>query len=329
MKIVTAQDIQDKRVFIRLDLDVPIKDGVILDDFRLRAAVPTLNLCLQHAKQIVLAGHIGRPDGVEVPSLSVGPIYEWLEHHLGPEYMSGDHLQLLENLRFDKGESFDTATEEEVLNQAKQLASLADIYVNEAFASHHKSASTTVLPTLLPHFAGLRFAKEVQMLTMIRSNPLKPFISIVGGIKLEDKLPAVMVLAKVSDAVLVGGKIADQIKQSTQPIPENIHPAELTPDGFDITPQTIDKWESLINNSRMILWNGPMGKVEDPKNDQTKRLAELIIKSSAQTIVGGGDSISALEKWGMIDKFNFVSTGGGAMLKFIESGTLDTIKALD
>lgn len=329
MRIVSAPDIVQKRVFLRLDLDVPIKDGVILDDFRLRAAVPTLNLCLANAAQITIGGHIGRPDGVEVKSLSVEPIYDWLAKHLGDEYMQSGKIHLLENLRFEKGESYDTASEEEVLRYAHELSQYGQVYINEAFASHHKAASTTVLPTLMSHFAGLRFAKEVQMLTMVRQNPIKPFISIIGGVKLEDKLPAVLQLAKVSDAVLVGGKIATSIKQVGQPMPDNIHPADLNQTGLDITAETLQKWEQLISNARMILWNGPMGAVEDPVNEQTKVMAQMIINSGAQTVVGGGDTISALEKWGMIDKFTFVSTGGGAMLKFISDGTLPTIEVLN
>ncbi|MBI4039884.1 phosphoglycerate kinase [Candidatus Daviesbacteria bacterium] len=321
--------IQGKRVLLRLDLDVSIIDGKIVDDFRLKAALPTLKLCLEGAQEVIIMGHIGRPrlnrgrpQGKEGPSLSVAPIHNWLETQGFDGDLASDKLKLLENLRFEKGES------EADLDYAKQLAKLGDFFVNEAFAAHHPAASTTVLPTLLPHCAGLRFAKEVEKLTQVRENPTHPLVVIIGGVKVEDKQPVINSMAKVADAVLVGGKIASDLKLAGS-LPANVFLGKLNESGEDLAPETTQSWENIIKNAKMIVWNGPLGKVEDPKNDQTQKVAQMVVDSGAQTIVGGGDTITALDKWGLLDKFSFISTGGGAMLKFLAEGTLPTIEALN
>lgn len=316
MKTVQPQDIQDKKVLLRLDLDVSLKEGS--GDFRLKAGLPTLRLCLEHAAQVIIMGHIGRPDGVEVPELSVAPIYEWFhDHGFSPELGSGK-LKLLENLRFEKGE------EEGSLDYAKQLASFGEVFVNEAFASHHPAASTTVLPTLLPHFAGLRFAKEVEVLTQVRENPLHPLVVIIGGVKIEDKLPAIKVLSKVADSVLVGGKIAAEANFADLVEHNNIQLAKLTEDSSDISIETVEKWRYPILGAKQILWNGPLGKTDKG----TYKVAKLVTNCPAQTIVGGGDTVDMLDKLGLLSEFSFVSTGGGAMLKFLSDGTLPTIEVL-
>lgn len=320
-----------------MDLDIPITGGRIMEDYRLEAGFPTLELCLENASQVVVMGHIGRPQGQEVAELSVEPIHDWLEDHLGPDYLDSGKLKLLENLRFEAGE--DGAS----MDFAKELASFGDFYVNEAFASHHSAASTTVLPTLLPHAAGLRFVQEVEVLTRVRQNPTHPLVAIIGGVKVEDKLPAVLSLAKVADAVLVGGKIAAEIKGQQIQLPHNVFVGQLNEGETDLAPATVLAWEKVVSGAKMIVWNGPLGITEGQVSNiaghgwgmeglgsagGTYQTARMIIGSGAESIIGGGDTITALNNWGLLDRFSFVSTGGGAMLKFLTDGTLPTIQAL-
>ncbi len=332
MYIITREFVKDKKVLLRLDIDVPIKNKKVADDFRLKAGLATIKLCLKHAEDITILGHIGRPEGKEVPGLSVAPIYEWLEENLGAEVLENGKLKLLENLRFESGE------EDCSLTYAKSLAKLGDCYVNEAFAAFHPAASTTVLPTLIPHCAGLHFAQEVQFLTKILKNPKKPLVAIIGGVKVEDKLPVALSLAKIADTVLLGGKIVSELCKHLQPLPANIVVGQLKKSGEDITENTVEAWVPIISRAKMVVWNGPLGLVEDARNNESRKIAQAILKSQAESIIGGGDTVSYLNKIGFLNKFTcltavrgraFVSCGGGAMLKFLTEGTLPTIKALE
>lgn len=330
MQIVTPEIIKNKKVLLRLDIDVPIENGQVVEDFRLRSGMETLCLCLDYAETVIVMGHIGRPGGKKVDELSVEPVYDWLQEYLSCVDLDGCKLRLLENLRFEAGE------EAADLGYAQEIASLGNFYINEAFASHHPAASTTILPTLLPHAAGLNFAKEVEMLNKVRENPDKPLVTIIGGVKIEDKLSVVEAMANISEHVLVGGKIASQIPEDLIQKHPNILAAKLNEEGTDITEDTVQKWKEIILKAKMIVWNGPLGYVEDPKNIQSKNIAQIVIKSGAETILGGGDTISAINKWGLLNRFihpepgrrAFVSTGGGAMLKFLVEGTLPVIEAL-
>lgn len=322
MKTLTASLIKDKIVLLRLDLDVPIKDGKVVDDFRLVAGMETLGFCLEHAKTVIIMGHIGRPGGKEVPELAVKPIIEFLEAGAGHIRLPQHKLHILENLRFEPGE------EACDLDFAKDLSSYGNIFINDAFASYHPAASTTVLPTLMPHAAGFRFADEVEILTQVRNHPLRPFIAILGGAKLEDKLPVVEKMSQIADWVLVGGKLAAELKASGKKMGANVMVASLTEDGEDIDQKTLEDWKSILPRAKQILWNGPVGKFEDPKNDATGKLAHAITLTGAKTIIGGGDTVSALDHGHFLEKFSFVSTGGGAMLQFLVKGSLPTIEAL-
>lgn len=371
MQVVSAQLISGKKVLLRLDIDVPLNDGKVVDDFRLRVGLPALKLCLENAQEVIVMGHIGRPQG-EDPDLSVAPIYEWLKKNGFSQELENGKLKLLENLRFEEGE------DKGDIEYARQLAAYGDFYVNESFAAYHEAASTTVLPTLLPHAAGLRFFEEVKRLTEVRDNPKKSLVVIMGGAKVEDKLPVIKEMAKIADKVLVGGKLIAELKvderhsytgssahekplalpdgslgvgfvpgkgyvpesavHSTAPhfsvaadfagLSSNVLVGQLNEAGTDITPETVESWKAILREAKMIVWNGPMGKIEEPKNFQTHELANIVVTSEAETIVGGGDTVGYLEKLGLLEKFSFVSTGGGAMLKFLETGTLPTITAL-
>lgn len=327
MQVLAPELIENKRVLLRLDLDVPLREEnglmVIEDDSRLLAGMDTLGLCLEFAASVTICGHLGRPGGKEDPKLSVKPIVDWLEEGYGHIQLPEGKLHILENLRFEPGEDdSDPAF-------AKELASHGDFYVYEAFAAHRPAASTTVVPTLLAHAAGLQFAAEVEELTQVRENPIRPLVVILGGAKIEDKMPVIKSMSGKADVVLVGGKLAAEIKEKgIEGLGANVMVGKLTEDGFDISDETVGAWSNLIKTAKEIVWNGPLGKFEDPKNNQTEKIAKAVIESDAKSIIGGGDTISAVTKYGLVDKFTFVSTGGGAMLKLLADGTLPTIQAL-
>lgn len=335
MQVVNSSLIAGKKVLLRYDIDVVLEEvkdqssnvkTKVVEDFKLEAGIPTLNLCLQNASQVILMGHIGRPEGKVDDSLKVAPIVDWFINKGYEADLDSQKLVILENLRFDSRE------EAVDLEYAKELASKGDYYVNEAFSSHRPAVSTTILPTLLPHAAGLRFAEEVNKLTEVLENPKKPFVAIMGGAKVKDKLPVIQVLAKKADAVLVGGKLVFEIREQNISLPSNVMVGKLSEDGLDIAPETTSAWSSLISKAAMIVWNGPLGKFEDPKNKQTVEVAKLILDSKAEVIIGGGDSVAALNQAGLLKQARqkaFVSVGGGAMLKFLSDGTLPTIKALE
>src|SRR3989344_764795 len=257
MQVVTSDFVSGKKVLLRYDIDVPVEDGKVTEDFRLKAGLPTLKLCLEHAKETIIFGHIGRPASTSVglggsegedPDFSVAPVYEWFKDNGFQEELNSKKLRLLENLRFETGE------DEASLDYAKQLASFGEVFVMEAFAAHHPAASTTVLPTLLPHRAGSNFLKEVEKLREVRENPKKPLVVIIGGVKIEDKLPAIEAMSKKADHVLVGGKIASEITTYDAIAHQVVMVASLTEDGLDISRATVDSWVRIIRTAGTILW---------------------------------------------------------------------------
>lgn len=360
MQIITPASVKDKKVLLRYDIDVVLRKEseeskvIVAEDFKLKAGLDTLKLCLDNAAKVIIVGHLGRPfktvedEGKGTPlKLSAKPILVWFEETLGEKVAFAQTLEqaaeyqgkvvLLENIRFFHGEvpglDYHTTCTSKTcdIDFAKKLASLGEVYVNEAFSSHNSGASTTMVPALLPHRAGLHFVKEVETLTKVRNNPKKPFIVIMGGAKVKDKLPVIKVLAKKADAVLVGGKLVAEIRQERVELPKNVMVGMLNEDGFDIASQTVEAWSGLISKAAQIIWNGPVGRFEDPKNDATKRIAEAILNSGAAVVIGGGDSVAALSQYGLMEKAQqgaFVSVGGGAMLKLLADGTLPTIEAL-
>lgn len=327
MQVITPDFVKGKRVILRSDIDVLIEGGG-LEEFRLEVGLPTLRMCLEYGSRVTMIGHLGRPDGQVTANLSVEPVRRWFTNHGFSQDLTNGKLEILENLRFDPRESFDSTQDKDALEFAKELAAMGDVYINEAFSAYRPAVSTTILPTLLPHAAGLHFTKEVARLTTVRENPKRPFVAIIGGVKVEDKLPAIKVLSQIADAVLVGGKIASQITETSTIVEHNVMVGKLNEEGTDIAEETTESWRSLIMRAKMIVWNGPLGKFEDPKNNQTSKVAQIVVESEAESIIGGGDTISALNEAGLLDKFSLISVGGGAMLKFLAEGTLPTIEAL-
>ncbi len=323
MQTVNADLIRGKKVLLRLDIDVPIENGKILEPYRLESGLETLRLCLENAEQVICMGHIGRPGGVEVPELSVGPVVAWYEEKLSDMNLPEGKFNFLENLRFEKGE------DEASVEYATELANMGNFFVMEAFASHRPAASTTVLASILPHAAGLRFAKEVAELTKVRENPHRPMVAIIGGAKIEDKLAVVNKMAETADAVLIGGKLPKEIAEKGLTFSENVLVARMNETGFDLDLEVAEKFADIIKACKQIVWAGPMGKYEDPQfQTGTKILAQAAVDAGVYSVIGGGDTIAALSAVDLLDKMSFVSTGGGAMLKMLSDGTLPTIESL-
>ncbi|MDE0615011.1 MAG: phosphoglycerate kinase [bacterium] len=346
-----------RRILIRADFNVPLDaDGQIADDFRIKAALPTIRWLTGQGAAVVACSHLGRPDGAPDPRFSMAPV----RARLG-ELAPG--VELLENLRFDPGE---TGNDDRL---AQQLVDGCDGYVNDAFgASHRAHASIVGPPGYLPSAAGRLLAKEVEVLLGLRSKPKRPFVAVLGGAKVSDKLGVIDALLETADEVVIGGGMcftflaalghsvgdsllqADQIEvcgrllQSGAPIrlPSDITalaPGErvvqagidLHPEwkGLDIGPGTAAEFSDLITEAGTVLWNGPMGLFEDPRFAAgTKVVAQALADSRAFTVVGGGDSAAAVRQFGLDREMDHVSTGGGASLELIEQGDLPGLRAL-
>lgn len=329
---IKTANVKGKKVFLRLDLDVYLENGQILDDARLWATWETVEYLIEQGSQIIIAGHLGRPKGKD-PNLSILPVAQWYERRLNLSIQEtklgefkawnfGQQVSILENLRFNPGE------EENNEEFSKKLSSLAEVYVNDAFGdSHRNHASITGVPKLLPHYAGLRLQKEVEELSKVLDNPARPLVVVIGGEKIETKLPLVEKMLKLANHILVGGEIATEIPSSDKK--PNVSVGELNGTKTDLNPNDIEQFKSVIKTAKTIVWNGPMGVIQKEETQKgTIEIANAITSSSAHTIVGGGNTVGFLKQIGLIDKFSFVSTGGGAMLELLSGERLPGLEAL-
>jgi phosphoglycerate kinase len=390
-RTVRDVDVGGRRVFVRADLNVPLEDGRITDDTRVRASLPTLVHLLERGAIVILASHLGRPGGKVNDALRLKPVADRLSQLLGrPVRMTGDalgpgvqvaveklrpgDLLLLENLRFHAEEE---ANDSEF---ARALASLADLYVNDAFgAAHRAHASTEGITHYLPAVAGLLMEREVEALSRLLKKPPRPFHALIGGAKVSGKIEVLTALLSRCQAVLVGGGMAntflaakglelgkslvevDQLDSAERIMAEarrkrvrlmlptdaviapQIHirartkvvPVSAVPKDqmiVDIGPETRRAYAEHLGKAKTIFWNGPMGVFEIPQfAEGTNEMARIIARRTARgtiSIVGGGDSVAAVEKLGLADKMTHVSTGGGASLEFIEGKTLPGVAAL-
>jgi phosphoglycerate kinase len=368
-------DLDGKRVLVRVDFNVPLEDGRITDDVRIRAALPTIERLRERGARLLLVSHLGRPKDRD-PALSLKPVAERLAELLETEVALAPDLDdvpdgdvvMLENIRYEPGE---TKNGPEL---AKRLAALADAYVNDAFGSAHRAhASTEGVAHLLPSAAGLLLQNEVETLTAILEHPGRPLVAIVGGAKVTDKIGVLEAFLQRADAILIGGAMAfpflsvqgHSIGESLC-ADEDLAPArallakgdsklQLPVDlilgrsfdaeterveldgvdvldgwmGLDIGPQTGEAYSKEIANAGSVFWNGPMGAFElEPFARGTRKVAEAVAAAEGTTVVGGGDSAAALEKFGLADRVTHLSTGGGASLELIEGKTLPGVEVL-
>lgn len=315
---ITEIDVVGKRVLLRLDLDLPAQAGTTPDinNLRIKSSFETLDYLKDKASKIIILAHRGRPNGKIDESLNLKPFQPIFDKW---------GATVLENLRFDPREIENTP------EFAKELALLGDVYINDAFASSHRNNTSIVsLPKLLPHAVGFRFEKEVENLSKV-FEPTRPLVILISGVK-KDKLEMIEPLSNLADKVLVGGRLPDFLGDNTESVRTQtgkIIVGNLTMDKEDITLNTIEKFKEEIAKAKTIVLAGVLGKYEDEGHSQgTKAIFNAVANSSAFKIVGGGDSLIAIEKYNLISKFDWISVGGGATLEFLINKTLPGIEAL-
>ncbi len=385
---VRDADVAGKRVLVRVDFNVPLDDGRVADDTRIRAALPTLELLRERGAALVLVSHLGRPKGEVKPELSMGPVGERLAELLGADVkqapavvgedvetmaagLSPGDVLLLENVRFEPGETENDA------ELAEALAGLADLYVNDAFgAAHRAHASTAGVAGRLPGYAGLLLESEVNELTRVVESPQRPLVVVLGGAKVSDKVGVIDRFLEVADSILIGGAMCfsffraqgiatgdslveeagvelakEALRKAEGSDCELLLPVDLVlgksfdaaterresdgvevPDGWmglDVGPRTASAYAEAIAAAGTVLWNGPMGAFElEPFAAATLTVAEAVATAPGTTVVGGGDSVAALHRFGLAEKVDWVSTGGGASLELLEGKKLPGVEAL-
>jgi phosphoglycerate kinase len=384
-KTVKDIDLKGKRVFMRVDFNVPMAEGKVTDDKRIRAALPTIKYVLEQGASLLLASHLGRPKGGLDPEFSLRAASEVLSTLLGiPVKMAPDcvgpevekmakelkpgAVLMLENTRFHAGE------EKNDLELARQMAALAEVYVNDAFGSAHRAHSSTEgIARFLPAVSGFLMEQELEYLGRAVANPEHPYIAILGGAKISDKILVVETLAAKCDKLIIGGgmantflaakglnmrdslvevesietaktllaKLGDKLILPVDAVIADKFDAEANsqtvdvdqiPAGWrmlDVGPKTISLYQSTLDGAKLIVWNGPVGVFEMPKfGEGTFALARMLAESKAITVIGGGDSASAVKKAGVAKQMTHVSTGGGASLEFLEGKELPGVAAL-
>jgi phosphoglycerate kinase len=382
-------ELAGKRVFVRVDFNVPLEDGKITDDKRIRETLPTINFLIEKGAKVILASHLGRPNGQVVEELRHTASAARLSELLGKPVTKADEaigeaveaqvaalnngdVLLLENVRFYPGE------EKNDPELAQAFAKLADLFVNDAFgAAHRAHASTEGIAHILPAVSGLLMERELEVLGKALNNPERPFTAIVGGSKVKDKIAVIDKMLEIADNIIIGGglsytffkaqgheigkslvdngklDLALEFIEKAKKLGKNFYipvdivvtddfsanantqivdvdgiPAEW--EGIDIGPKTRELYADVIKNSKLVVWNGPMGVFEiEPFSHGTRAVAQATAETSAYTVIGGGDSAAAAEKFGLADQMDFISTGGGASLEFMEGKVLPGVVALN
>ena len=384
-KTVKDIDVNGKKVLVRVDFNVPLKDNGVGDDTRIRAALPTIEYLLEKGAAVILCSHLGRPKGGPDPKYSMKPVADYLsgllkkpvafasdcigsEAEKAAKALKPGEVLVLENTRFHPEE------EKNDMGMAKQLASLADIFVNDAFGTAHRAhASTEGVTHFLPSVAGFLLEKEIKYLGQAIADPKRPFVAIMGGSKISDKIGVIKNLLTKADSILIGGGMANTFfKAQGYPVADSLveedaletakdllktggqklrlpvdvvlgdkfdaeaavktMPVGPIPDGWrilDIGPETVKAYGKVIEAAGTVVWNGPMGVFEFPKFAVgTFGVAKAIAASKAVSIIGGGDSVAAIQESGLADQITHISTGGGASLEMLEGLELPGVAAL-
>ena len=328
-------------MLVRADLNVPLEDGQVADDTRIRASLPTLRLLLERdAAHVRVCSHLGRPTGPD-PAFSIEPVRAALR-----ELLPDERVEVLENTRFDEGETKNDPA------FARRLADGCDLFVEDAFGSVHRAhASTVGVAELLPAYAGLLLEQELEHLSRLLGEVERPFVLISGGAKVEDKLGVLRNLGGKADTVLIGGKMAEQLRGASPLDFEVVLPTDVVgaaafaedaeaavfpydglPEGWlglDVGPETRTRFAAEIAGAKTIFWNGPMGVFEWPRfAEGTQAVAEAVAGADAYSVVGGADSIRALNELGLTDRVSWASTGGGASLELLEGKTLPGVAVI-
>lgn len=388
LRTMDQLELEHKRVLVRVDFNVPFEEGKISDDTRIRSTIPTIEYLMGRQAEIILVSHLGRPKGKVNDSLRLKPVADHLAKILGrPVHYATDvvgpkaqsmvaalepgNIGLLENVRFEPGEE---ANDPEF---AQKLAALADFYVNDAFGTAHRvHASTAGVAKLLPSAAGLLMQAEVSALSQVLDNPLHPYVLILGGAKVSDKVGVIEHLLEPADTILIGGGMANtflaaegfdvqrslleadklEVARETlrrakelrtnillpvdvvvaDKLADHVDTQTVTPESvpagmaiYDIGPRTVAAFAEVIGVARTVVWNGPMGVFENPSfSAGTRGVAEAVAACNGYTLIGGGDSVAAVEQLGVADKISHISTGGGASLEFLEGKVLPGVAAL-
>jgi phosphoglycerate kinase len=338
---VRDADVAGKRVLVRADLNVPLEEGAVADDTRIRAALPTLELLLERgAAEVAVCSHLGRPKGPD-PAFAMAPVEARLR-----ELLPDERIVVLENTRFDPRETKNDPS------YARELVDERDLFVMDAFGSAHRAhASTVGVAELLPSFAGLLLERELEMLGRLLGEVERPFVLVSGGAKVEDKLGVLQNLGGKADEVLIGGKMAEQIREENPldfqvVLPQDVVaasafeadaktqvvPYDELPNGWlglDIGAKTREDFGRRLRGAKTVFWNGPMGVFEWPRfAEGTKAVAEAVAEVEGFTVVGGADSVRALHEAGLADRVTWVSTGGGASLELLEGKELPGVAAI-
>ena len=334
---VRDADVSGKTVLARVDFNVPLENGRVADDTRIRAALPTIRLILDGGVQkLRLCSHLGRPKG-EDPAFSLRPVEEHLR-----TLVDDSRIAVLENTRFHPGETKNDP------RFARELADGCDLYVDDAFGSAHRAhASTEAVAHLLPAYAGLLLERELEELGSLLEEPSRPFVAVLGGAKVEDKIGVLESLAERADAVLVGGKMAEAVERRDKVLlpvdvvaasafeadaDAKVVAADAVPDGWlglDVGPNTREAFAAKIAGAGTVFWNGPMGVFEWPRfAEGTAAVARAVAAADGHTVVGGGDSVRAVQELGLAERIDWVSTGGGASLEFLEGKELPGVVAI-
>ncbi len=384
-KTIVDIDVKGKRVLVRVDFNVPLRNGNVADDTRIRGAIPTIEYLLRQGAALILCSHLGRPKGEVIPDFSLEPVAKYLDglieakvHFIhdciGPAVaaevgkLQPGQILLLENTRFYAGEKTNDP------EMAKEMASFADVFVNDAFGTAHRAhASNVGIADYLPAVAGFLLEKEIKYLGQAIAEPKKPFVAILGGAKVSDKIGVIQNLLEKADVILIGGGMANTfLKAQGYPVGDSLVENDsldiarkLLEDGkdtlrlpvdvvianafdkdaerkiidvgpildgwriLDVGPKTIKGYEKVLADSGTIVWNGPMGVFEFPKFAKgTFDLARAVANSSADSIIGGGDSVAAVKQSGLADQITHISTGGGASLEMLEGKMLPGLAAL-
>jgi phosphoglycerate kinase len=341
VRSVRDADVAGKRVLVRADLNVPLEDGRVADDTRIRAALPTLELLFEReAAEVAVCSHLGRPKGFDA-ALSMRPVEERLRELVGE-----GPLVVLENTRFDPRET------ENDPSFARELADDRDLFVNDAFGSAHRAhASTVGVAEILPAYVGLLLERELEELGKLLGEVQRPFVLVSGGAKVEDKLGVLRNLGGKADEVLIGGKMAEEVRDENLfdfdvVLPRDVVaaaafeadaeaevvPYDELPDGWlglDIGPEARAEFGERTRRAKTVFWNGPMGVFEWPRfSEGTKAVAEAVAEVDGFTVVGGADSVRALHEVGLADRVSWVSTGGGAALEYLEGKELPGVAVI-